>query len=110
MRFGPWNIRNLYWSGSLPAVVREISRYTRKSDLVSVQEVKRDKGGSASAGNYIWGTGEMYARFWWGNLKKREHLENTGVDGRIILRWIFGKWDGEHGLIWLKVGTGSRKV
>ena len=24
--------------------------------------------------------------FWWGNLRERDHLEDTGVDGRIILR------------------------
>jgi hypothetical protein len=23
-----------------------------------------------------------------------DHLGDPGVDGRIILRWIFGKWDG----------------
>jgi len=26
-----------------------------------------------------------------GNLKDRDHLVNPGVDGRIILRWIFRK-------------------
>jgi hypothetical protein len=31
---------------------------------------------------------------WWGNLGKRDHLEDTGVDGRIVLKWIFKKWDG----------------
>jgi hypothetical protein len=30
--------------------------------------------------------------FWQGNLK--DHLENPGLDGRIIFRWIFRKWDG----------------
>ena len=28
--------------------------------------------------------GEMYAVFWWGNLKEREHLEELGVNGRIL--------------------------
>ena len=28
---------------------------------------------------------------------ERDHLEDPSEDGRIILRWIFRKWDGEHG-------------
>jgi len=28
-----------------------------------------------------------------GNLRERDHLEDSGVDGRIILRWFFRKWD-----------------
>ena len=30
-----------------------------------------------------------------GKLRERDHLEDLGVDGRIILRWMFGKWDGD---------------
>jgi len=36
-------------------------------------------------------------------------LGDPGVDGRIILRWIFRKWDAEvlTGLSWLRIGTYS---
>jgi len=37
--------------------------------------------------------GEVYTRFWWGNLRKRDKLGDQGIDGRIILRWIFRKLD-----------------
>jgi len=33
-------------------------------------------------------------RFWWENLWGRDHLEHPGVEGRIILRWIFKEWGG----------------
>jgi hypothetical protein len=37
----------------------------------------------------------MYGeKFWWENLTERYHLEDPGVDGRLILRWIIRKWDG----------------
>jgi len=42
---------------------------------------------------HVWGRGEMYTGFWWEELKERAQLEDPGVDGRIILRWIFRKWD-----------------
>ena len=35
----------------------------------------------------------MHTECWWKNLRKREHLEDSGVDGRIILKWILEKWD-----------------
>ena len=36
----------------------------------------------------------MYTGFRWGNLRARDHLEDPGVDGRIILRWMSMKWGG----------------
>ena len=32
--------------------------------------------------------------FSWGNLRERDHLEELGVDGRIILKWTFKKYKG----------------
>ena len=39
------------------------------------------------------GEGEVSTGFWWGNLRERDHLGDPAIDGRIILRWIFRKWD-----------------
>ena len=51
----------------------------------------------------------MYIGFWWGNLWERDHLKDPGIYGRIILRWIFMKWDvgvwTESN--WLRIGTGG---
>jgi hypothetical protein len=41
------------------------------------------------------------------NLKGRGHLENLGVDGRIILQWILGKRDGK---VWTGFGSGYGPV
>jgi len=49
----------------------------------------------------------VYLGFWWENLRERDHMEDPGVDGRIILRWMFRKWAGVAwtGLIWLRMGS-----
>jgi hypothetical protein len=40
-------------------------------------------------------------------LREIDHFEDPGVDGRIILRWIFRKWDvgAWNGSIRLRIGT-----
>jgi hypothetical protein len=54
----------------------------------------------------MWGRGEVHTGFWRGDLKAKDLLENSGVDGRIILMWNFEKGDGSWiGLIWLRIGT-----
>jgi hypothetical protein len=36
----------------------------------------------------LWESVEVYAGFWWENLKERNHMEQR------ILKWIFKQWDG----------------
>jgi hypothetical protein len=50
MRFGTWNVRNLYRSGSLTAAARELAR--NKLDLVGVKKVRWKKGGTVRAEDY----------------------------------------------------------
>jgi len=50
MERGTWNVRSLYRAGSLKAAARELVRYIL--DVVGVQEVRWDKGGTVRAGNY----------------------------------------------------------
>jgi len=45
-------------------------------------------------------------RVWLG---ERDNFEGLGLDGRIILKWIFKKrnWEAWTGLIWLRTGIGG---
>jgi len=51
----------------------------------------------------------VYKGFWLGNLRERDHLEDPRVDGNIILRWTFRKWDVTvwTGSMWLRIETGN---
>jgi hypothetical protein len=65
-------------------------------------------GGACSAS----GGEERCVGVWWGTVRERDHLESPGVDGRIVLRWIFRKWVGVGltGSSWLRTGTGGRHL
>jgi len=56
-----------------------------------------------------WWRGEAYTWFCWEKLKEGDHSGYPGVDGKIILRWIFRKWGVWvwTGLSWLRIGTGG---
>jgi len=57
----------------------------------------------------VWEAREIQTGFLWGSLKERVHFEDLGVDRRIILKWIFKRWDAEArvGLIWVRTGKGG---
>jgi hypothetical protein len=56
----------------------------------------------------VWGNGHVHTGLWWGNLREGDHFEEPDVGGRIILKWVFKKWDGARiGLIWFRIGTGD---
>jgi hypothetical protein len=69
--------------------------------------MKEDKiGGSCS----MHGKYKKYIKIWSGNLKGRYYSEDLGIDGKIILEWVLGKWDGKvwTGCIWLRIGISGR--
>jgi len=57
----------------------------------------------------VWGRGEGCTGFWSGNLRERDHWGDPDAVGRIILRWVFRKWEGVVGTgwSWLRIGTGG---
>ena len=64
---------------------------------------KNEMGGACST----WGRGEERTGFWWGDLREGGHLEDLDVDGNIILKWIFKKWEGGHGWGWSDIEWGQ---
>jgi hypothetical protein len=42
------------------------------------------------------GRREVHTGFRWGNLRERDYLEDLSIDGKIILKWIFKKWNWEE--------------
>jgi hypothetical protein len=52
----------------------------------------------------------MHTKFWLENLKGKDHSEDLGIEGKIILEWILGKLGGKvwPGCIWLKISASGR--
>jgi hypothetical protein len=61
---------------------------------------------------YVRGRGEVYAKFWCGNLRERGHLEDPDVDGGDNIKMGFqevgcGPWTGS---IWLRIRTNGGQL
>jgi len=60
----------------------------------------------------VWEPDEVHTGFWWGDPRERNHLEDLGVGGRVILKWIFKRWDWEAwtGLFPFRRGLGGGRL
>jgi len=57
------------------------------------------------------GEGRGVHRVLVGKPEGRGHWGDPDVDGRVILRWNFRKWEGvENGWSWFRIGTGSGQL
>jgi len=58
----------------------------------------------------VWETGGVHTGFWCRNLVEKAHLEDLGINGSLLAKWIIKKWDRETwtGLLWLRIRTGGR--
>jgi hypothetical protein len=45
-----------------------------------------------------------------GNLRERDHLKDPGLDGKVILKWIFKKWEGGVNCVDLAQNRGRWRV
>jgi hypothetical protein len=61
---------------------------------------------------HVWKTEEVHTGFWCGALMEGDHLEDLGIDGSIILKVIFNRWDWEActGLLWFRIMTGGGRL
>jgi len=51
-------------------------------------------------------TGNFKVGFKYLYFRERDHWGDPDINGRIVLRWIFGKWEGVGtGWSWLRIGT-----
>ena len=119
MKLGTWNVRSIYRAGSLKAAARELARY--KLDVVGVQEVRWDKGGTVRAGDYNFfygkgnenhqlGKGFLVHRRMVSAVKRVEFVSDRLSymhQVRISRRWDVGMWTG---LGWPRIRTGGGRL
>jgi hypothetical protein len=94
MRFRTWNVRSLYRIGSLTTVARELGEY--KLDLVGVQEVRWEKGGTERAEGYR-KSPDIIRQIKSRRIRWAGHVARMG-EGRNVYRVLVGKPEGKRSL------------
>ena len=59
---------------------------------------------------HVWGRREMPTGFWWGNLQKRDTLEDLGMDERMTSQRVLNRLKGKDGTLWLLTGPLSVRL
>jgi len=79
--------------------------YVRLTQYCSVDKIEKNEMGGACSALRV--RAEVYRGLFWGNLRERYNLGDPRVDGKIILRLIFSKWDVglQTESSWLAIGT-----
>jgi hypothetical protein len=91
MKPSPKRSPNLYfsWGSGEDYITRNFNDLYSSPNIIRVIKSRR----MTSAGHVARiGKKEVHTGFWWGDLREGDHLEDPGVDGRLILKWIFKKW------------------
>jgi hypothetical protein len=47
---------------------------------------------------HAWERGETFKGFWWESPKKKDYLEDQGIDGRMGSKWTLGRLVGGCGV------------
>jgi hypothetical protein len=88
---------------------KELNDLYCSPDIVRVIKSRRMRWAGHVA---LWRKGEVLTMCWWGNQREGDYWGDLDVGGRIILRWIFRKWEGVVGTgwSWLRIGTGGGRL
>ena len=79
-----WHNEKLHDMSSSLNITRMIKK--KSSSLNITRMIKSGKDEMRGAVARIGREEEVHAKFWWGNLRERNHLEEPGIDGLIILQ------------------------